>query len=424
MSLESAISQEDHFPGSRFVRKYIAWIVFLMVLVVFAAFWGFHGKAMAMLHEQILAQGRSFSREILLTREWLAIHNGVYVPMTPGMEVNPWLQKVPGVKIVIHDREGVPYTLKNPALITREISGIAEKRGLFRFRITSLNPLNPSNTPDPFERDSLEKFAKGEKETERYETGNGGISFRYMVPLVTEKACLRCHEAQGYKEGEIRGGISVSTDAAPMIRQMKTYRAYLAGSAFAIVALFLSVTLYISRFLVKDLEKAERRLMEMATRDHLTGLMNRREGLRKAGEERARAHRTGNRLFAMMIDIDHFKKINDVHGHAVGDTVLGEVALRMRAGLREYDILCRYGGEEFLVFSPESGLPQAVAVAERLRASVGKDPIRLGGSNALTVTVSIGVSELSGEETIDSLISRADAALYSAKQGGRNRVCG
>jgi len=383
----------NRFSGSRFVRKYLAWIFILMALVVFSVFWGFHDKAVSMLHEQILAQGRALSREILLTREWFSTHNGVYVRMTPGMEVNSWLRKVPGLKAVIRDEEGVLYTLKNPALATREISDIAGKKGFFRFRITSLDPLNPSNAPDPFERASLEKFAKGDKESQLYETGKGTVSFRYMVPLTTETSCLKCHGAQGYKEGDLRGGISVSTDVTPMVGRMKTYRAYLAVSAVGIVALFLAVTLYISRFLIKDLESAESRLMEMATRDHLTGLLNRREGLRQAGEERTRAHRTGNPLFAMMIDIDRFKRINDTHGHAAGDAVLQEVARRMQAGVREYDVLCRYGGEEFLFLTPESGMPQAISVAE-----------------------------LAAGETLDSLISRADAALYAEKQDGRNRV--
>ena len=412
----------NRLSGSRFVRKYIAWIFILMALVVFSVFWWFHNKAASMLHEQILAQGRALSREILLTREWLSSHNGVYVRMTPGMEVNPWLRKVPGLKSVIRDEEGVLYTLKNPALATREISDIAGKKGFFRFRITSLDPLNPSNAPDPFERASLEKFAKGDKESQVYEKGNGRISFRFMVPLMTETSCLKCHEAQGYKEGDLRGGISVSTDVTPLVGQMATYRAYLAVSAVGIVALFLAVTMFISRFLIKDLESAETRLMEMATRDHLTGLLNRREGLRQAGEERTRAHRTGNPLFAMMIDIDRFKRINDAHGHAAGDAVLREVARRMQAGVREYDVLCRYGGEEFLFLTPESGMPQAISVAERLRGFVAEDPVRREEGEPLSVTVSIGVAELAAGETLDSLISRADAALYAAKQDGRNRV--
>ena len=164
----------------------------------------------------------------------------------------------------------------------------------------------------------------------------------------------------------------------------------MAVSAIGIIALFLAVALNISHFFIKDLEKAELRLMEMATRDHLTGLANRREGLRQAGEEMGRAGRTGNPLFAMMIDIDHFKKINDTHGHAAGDAVLQEVARRMKSGVREYDVLCRYGGEEFLVITPESGISQAISVAERLRMLVAKDPIGLEKGDALNVTVSGG----------------------------------
>ncbi len=335
MSEKKAIPQEVGFTGSRFVRKYITWILLLMVLMVFSIFWWFHRKAVSMLEEQIYMEGRVLVREIVLTREWFAIHNGVYVRMTPGMEVNPWLRKVPGLKPVIRDEEGVLYTLKNPALATREISEIAGGKGEFRFRITSLNPLNPSNAPDSFERAALERFARGDKESKLYETTKGKVAYRYMVSLETNKSCLPCHEAQGYREGDVRGGISVSTDVTPMFRQMERYRTYLATSAVGIVALFLAVALGISRFFIKDLGKAELRLVEMATLDDLTGLTNRREGLRRAGEEVGRAGRTGKPLFALMIDIDRFKNINDTHGHAAGDAVLREIARRPSPSRRD-----------------------------------------------------------------------------------------
>jgi diguanylate cyclase (GGDEF)-like protein len=416
------MSHAPRSSGSRFVRKYFAWIFLVVALGVLAVFWGFERKATSMLHEQILAQGKAFFSEIVMNREWVAAHGGVYVRMTPGMEVNPWLLTIPGLKTVIRDEEGVTYTLKHPALVTREISELAEKKGLFRFRITSLKPLNPSNVADPFETASLEKFEKGDNEAHDYETSGSKVFFRYMAPLVAEKACLRCHEAQGYKEGDVRGGISVTIDATPMLGEMATYRTYLTVSAIGIVAMLLAITLLISRFLIIDLKRAELRLVELATLDPLTGLLNRREGFRQLGEERARATRTGRPLTAVMIDIDHFKRINDTHGHAAGDAVLQEVGRRMQAELREYDLLCRYGGEEFLVVTPETEIGQACVLAERLRASVQRSQFPVREGVALSVTISLGVAEFTSEETVDQVISRADSALYAAKDEGRNRV--
>ena len=168
MSTGKETSQGTAFSGSRFVRKYITWIFLLMALAVSAIFWRFHAKAVSMFEEQIHAQGRDLVREILLTREWFAIHSGVYVRMTPGMEVNPWLRKIPGLKPVIRDREGVLYTLKNPALATREISDIAEKKGGFRFRITSLNPLNPFECAGSIRADPLWRSSQRGTRNRRY----------------------------------------------------------------------------------------------------------------------------------------------------------------------------------------------------------------------------------------------------------------
>jgi diguanylate cyclase (GGDEF)-like protein len=124
----------------------------------------------------------------------------------------------------------------------------------------------------------------------------------------------------------------------------------------------------------------------------------------------------------MMIDIDHFKSINDAHGHATGDAVIQGVVKRALESLRQSDSIGRIGGEEFAVLLPETGLSAAYDVAERLRAHMAARPI-IAGHEAVTCTVSIGVAQLSAQDgTIDDLLHRADLALYAAKNNGRNRV--
>jgi diguanylate cyclase (GGDEF)-like protein len=163
-------------------------------------------------------------------------------------------------------------------------------------------------------------------------------------------------------------------------------------------------------------------MQRMAERDALTGLANRRR-LRAAGEhEYRRARRFGHPIAALMLDLDHFKQVNDRHGHGAGDDVLREVARRIRAIVREIDVPARYGGEEFAVLLPETGLDTAREVAERIRRAVAETPIATR-QGPLAVTLSAGVAVLdSGGGDLGTLLGAADAALYQAKAAGRNRV--
>ena len=150
---------------------------------------------------------------IVLTRSWNARHGGVYVPITDSDQPNPYL-KVPDRDIVTKDDRY--FTLINPAYMTRQIAELAEGKNNTVFHITSLKPIRPANQADPWEIKALESFENGVEEvTERIETEGKDI-FRYMAPLLTEQDCLKCHEKQGYKVGDIRGGISVSLQGGPI----------------------------------------------------------------------------------------------------------------------------------------------------------------------------------------------------------------
>jgi len=416
------IDYTEHSSSSGFVRKYLGGIFLAICLILVSVFWGFSYKAGQLIEGELRQQGQAFFQEVVLTRDWLAQHGGVYVPLTPQMQVNPYLLKIPGLKVVIQDQEGNHYTLKNPALVTREISEIAAGQGLFRFRITSLLPLNPQNAPDAFERRSLEKFARGETEAYGYIEEGGRNIFRYMAPLPTKESCMPCHAAQGYRPGVVRGGISVSLDATQTLAQMRENRFYLIVSAIGLVGLILALILFISRVFIKDLKRAEAKLLEMATRDFLTGLLNRREALRRLNEESRRGTRFDEPLTVILFDIDYFKKINDNHGHLVGDRVLRETAEVLRNTLREYDILSRYGGEEFLVGALKADLDQAAQVAERVRLRFKELKMQGGDDTNIAITISAGVAQLRPDENIDQLIARADEALYRAKGTGRDRV--
>jgi len=408
--------------SSDFVRKYLTGIFLIIGLILLSVFWGFSYRSNALIKVQLLKQGQAFFEEVVITREWAAKHGGVYVKIDPETVVNPYLLTIPGLKVVIKDEDGVAYTLKNPALMTRELSEIAAKHGIFKFRITSLDPFNPGNRPDLFEQSALTSFNAGKKEYFSFEQENEEVSFRYMAPLVTTQPCLKCHAQQGYKEGDIRGGISVSIPATTILKQINVNRVAIILIALGIVGLLYAIMRYVARIFIGDLNQAEQQLQEMASHDYLTHLLNRRAGYQRIAGEMARAVRTQKPLAFILIDIDYFKRLNDSHGHTAGDMVLHQLACTLLEALRDYDVACRYGGEEFLVVAPETSVEQGFKLAERLRTTIAATHFNIETQH-ISVTVSVGVSQMEEHDSIEDGISRADKALYQAKNSGRNRVC-
>jgi diguanylate cyclase (GGDEF)-like protein/PAS domain S-box-containing protein len=177
---------------------------------------------------------------------------------------------------------------------------------------------------------------------------------------------------------------------------------------------------------VIEIESLNRRLREEALHDPLTGLHNRRFFEEAAARDVARAIRRGEALSIAMIDIDHFKAINDTHGHAAGDRVLRQIATILRAGVRASDLLCRFGGEEFVAVLAGASLEHACEIADQWRASIAASRIDSGAGATIGCTISIGVAQLSGDQadTVELVLQRADGALYEAKRQGRDRVVG
>lgn len=166
--------------------------------------------------------------------------------------------------------------------------------------------------------------------------------------------------------------------------------------------------------------------LRLAMIDPLTGIYNRRYAIPRLAGIAQQAASEGAGFAVIMVDLDHFKDVNDAHGHAAGDAVLAEVGRRLSHNLRMRDLLARYGGEEFLIALPQTSRAEAEEVAERLRHLIGNRPIRLASGEELTVTASLGVALVSCAEAaagdIAAMIERADRALLAAKTGGRNMV--
>ncbi|MDX1450972.1 MAG: diguanylate cyclase [Oleiphilaceae bacterium] len=167
----------------------------------------------------------------------------------------------------------------------------------------------------------------------------------------------------------------------------------------------------------------DRRIAKHANYDELTGVWNRRMVMNFLENEWWRAHREHKRLSLMMIDMDHFKQVNDKHGHHSGDLVLIQFAQIISSSIRPYDQLGRYGGEEFVLVMPLSDNADALKLAERIRESVASHSFIIGNSSPLTLTVSIGLAEKSDDDVSpNDTLKRADLAVYRAKKKGRNCV--
>ena len=173
----------------------------------------------------------------------------------------------------------------------------------------------------------------------------------------------------------------------------------------------------------QELRQSVNNTMALAVTDDMTGLYNRRYFDRHLGVMLGKAQAQDRDMAVMILDIDHFKSVNDTHGHDIGDAVLKEFSLRLKRNIRGVDLACRFGGEEFVVLMPDTDFRQAEAVAERVREAVAERGFEVGTTRPLAVTVSVGVTlHESLADTPETLIKRADVALYRAKREGRNRV--
>ena len=332
----------------------------------------------------------------------------------PGVESNPYLEN-PDIRTV----DGRAFTLRNPAIMTREISEYAEKEGMFKFHITSLKLINPHSKPDEFEEKALQQFETGAvKEVSRTELVNRRSYFRYIAPLYIEKDCLQCHKHQNYALGEVRGGISISFDIEELQSKIRYNTITIVVFGIVTTLLLLGLIYFFMSRLIRKVEEARQTIEKLAITDQLTDVFNRRHIMSRIEEEFEKFKRLKKNVSCIMADIDNFKAINDSYGHLVGDQVLKEISHRIRNTVRAYDILGRYGGEEFLIIMPDTSLEDARGLAERIRTRVKEETVY----NA-TVTLSLGVVCVQeGDRSVDDIIRRADQNLYRAKKGGKDQV--
>ena len=299
--------------------------------------------------------------------------------------------------------------------MTRQVYELAQKIGQPQGHLHSLKPLRPENVPDPWETAALKAFEQGQAEVRGIEKQDGKEVFRLMRPFITEKSCLGCHAGQGYRLGEIRGGISLAVPMAPLRQAQGPMKVALVGG-HSLLWLLGVVGIVVA---VSNLEKAHLQIITLVNTDSLTRLANRRFFIDFLEKAMAFAKRHEQPLSVIMADLDNFKSLNDTYGHQAGDQVLVAFGQVMQASIRQEDLAARFGGEEFILMLPGTTIEDATILAERLRESLENlafPPL------TTRVTASFGIAQYRPDDTFETLVKRADEALYAAKAAGRNRV--
>jgi len=357
-----------------------------------------------------LQSARSFFQQVIITRAWNAEHGHVYVPVSKTAPPNPYLT---GNKRDIDTGDGTLLTQINPAYMTRQIAELASQRQPdLRIHITSLNPIRPENQPTPKEIEVLQKFEQGLTEYGEIIDLGSESQFFYMAPLVVEESCLDCHKHQGYKIGDIRGGISVSLPFTPSNIVIPLLLGHLSIGLAGLLGILLAG---------RKLEHAYNLIKAQSSTDYLTQLDNRRSFSEKLDHGIRVAQRDNSSLALLLLDLDHFKEVNDTLGHPCGDRLLIQVAEGLRSNLRNVDTIARLGGDEFALLIEKVEDAQSAAFVAQKVLRIFKQEWHLEQSRDVKISASIGISLFPAHgDTQKLLMEHADTALYRAKEQGRN----
>lgn len=370
---------------------------------------------------------RAYIDKDILYRNWNALHGGVYVPLNQGLAPNPYYPATMPEREVVTP-SGRVLTFVNPAYMMRQIYELAQKENQISGHLTSLKPLRPQNGPSEWETQALRAFERGETEVSSTIREGNQSYLLLMRPLITEESCLQCHAQQGYRKGDVRGGISIKLPmelVQPGLRQQ--YIMVLAAHG-GLWLLGLGGLYGGYRDLRRRTEERDRALEELtrvnalledqATIDPVTGTFNRRKftELLQARLEEFKRYRIP--VVLVFFDVDHFKSINDCYGHETGDMVLAQLALVVGSMIRKTDVVARYGGEEFVILLHHNDVYSVRNLIEKVRCRVESHRFPEVGR----VTCSFGMTQFQPDDTPESVVRRADQAMYAAKGSGRNRV--
>jgi len=415
--------KDEQSPRPIHLRRYVlALILFWTAGVAVSLGWNIYQMQQSIL-DLVGASASTIYEKDVLYRRWVSMKGGVYAPISEVTPANPYLRVA---NRDVTTTGGLSLTLINPAYMTRQVNELA-RLGVYNFQghITSLNPIRPANAPDPWEARALKSFERGEKEQRTIERLSGQEYFRLMRPFVTEKSCLKCHAAQGYRQGDIRGGISVSIPMAPLrqveyirVIQLSLAHVFLWGISLVVIG---RVTKRLQAQ-TKKREKAEEMIRALAITDELTGLHNRRGFLSLAEQQLKVAARNRRGMLLYFADLDGLKWINDTLGHEEGDKALTEAAAVLMETFRTSDILARLGGDEYAALVLDAAEEHSSIFAARLQSLVDEKNREAGRKYRLSISVGGAYYDPEKPCSLDELISAADKRMYENKQDKKRRL--
>lgn len=412
------MSAVEFIPGrySRAIRSMTNFSVLIWTIVLgVSLLWNFYQHRQTMEDTARVTARTAFEKDVVY-RTWNAGHGGVFVPITDKTPPNPDLPAEIDSEIQADD--GKAYTLVNPAYMSRQVFELQQTATGIQGHITSLNPIRQANAADPWETIALQAFENGSTEVSSVETMNDQPYLRLMRPLMVEEECLTCHASQGYKVGEVRGGISESIPLNPiyaagaalqnslLLGHLLIWGAGLAGIGIASKALQKSTNLQ---------QQAEHKLVEMSIHDRLTGLYNRsyfEDTIQRIEEIKLKP------VTMFTADLDNLKKVNDTLGHAAGDELIKGAASVLKSSFRSNDVVTRTGGDEFVVILVGSDSEHADRAIERVRTNEEEWNRQHPG---LKLSLSIGVAITTQEMTLTEALKLADERMYEEKIRRKNQ---
>lgn len=406
------------------LKTFLITLCIVISVFIAAIFIFIDNQTSRLMQQRVREQAVAYLDLINQTKRWNYDYGGVYVAKSNGASSNSYLERL-GLNPDIQCVDGRTFTIRNHAIMAAEISRRSESAEGVRFRIISRKPIAPVNAPtDGFEKTGLARITESGHEYFEMNPAGDKPLFRYISPLFADNGCLGCHRNTSLRQGDVLGAVSISIPIRDLVTERQTTRLIIIISACILIGVLITITYFLTYRLAVDLDRTQIQLKRMALTDELTGLNNRRQVMSRLEEEFRRAGRREENIGVISLDIDRFKRINDTHGHPVGDLVLKHVAQRLQASVRPYDTVGRVGGEEFIIIAPDTGSDEVKRLAERILQFIRQAPVP-AGSSSIMVTASAGVAVLIPEDnTIDDLLRRADMYLYEAKADGRDRVAG